>query len=126
MAVSDRISQQSWFVKQENTRNSNRETDLPLNRTAVLKESTVDTWLKDYASKAQPNYAQAYIAYMNPRDYVRLTTTTGGRYVIDEQTTPLDEEKFKAEAPGYPVQMTIDTETGNVMGHEGRHRSNAV
>ena len=43
------------------------------NGRAVVSEETLDKWLKDYAA-SNPNYAQAYIAYMSPPDYLRMTT----------------------------------------------------
>ena len=36
------------------------------NKTALVSEETVDRWLKDYASKSSPKYAQAYITRMTP------------------------------------------------------------
>ena len=61
-------------------RSSNRET-ATYNRTAVLEESTVDTWLRDYAS-SNPDYAQAYIVWMNPERFLELTTSNAGREYI--------------------------------------------
>ena len=93
--------------------------------TAILKESKVDEYLYDYAAKDSPKYAQAYIAYMRPRDFLHLTTDgIVERYYIDEQAGELDEERLSKSRPG--VYLRIDHETGEVTGHEGRHRMSAM
>ena len=96
------------------------------NRTAVLEESTVDKYLKDYASKSSPKYAQAYIAYMSPAEFIALTTSREGRAIIAQQTGELDIEKLKDATVYQPFQLRIDHETGEVIGHEGRHRLTAL
>lgn len=96
------------------------------NRTVVLEESTVDKYLADYASKSSPNYAQAYITMMSPDDFLALTTSRSRRWVIDETTKPLDTEELADVTRHQPFQLRINTETGEVIGHEGRHRMNAL
>ena len=96
------------------------------NGTAVLEEETIDKYLKDYAAPSSPNYAQAYIAYISPEDFIRLTTSTGGRDLIERQSHALDMEEFKDSTRHQPLQMRIDHETGEVEGHEGRHRAAAL
>lgn len=94
------------------------------NRTAILKEETIDRYLRDYAAKGTPNYAQAYIAYMDPDDFLSLTTSMAGRYQIEDESRTLNEEEFTSQQ--VPIQLWINHETGEVEGHEGRHRCVAL
>lgn len=96
------------------------------NSTVVLEESTVDKYLADYAVESSPNYAKAYITMMSPDDFLALTTKKSRRWVIDETTKPLDTEELADATRHQPFQLRINTETGEVIGHEGRHRMNAL
>lgn len=96
------------------------------NKTVVLEESTIDTYLKDYASKSSPKYAQAYITYMSPEDFVDLTTSPSGRNLVEMTSKPLDAQKMGEASRWQPIQLHIDHETGEITGHEGRHRANAM
>ena len=94
-------------------------------RTAILKESKVDEYLCDYAAKSSPKYAQAYIAYMRPRTFLKMTTDDMFEwYHIADQAGELDEERLSNSRPG--IYLRIDHETGKVTGHEGRHRMSAM
>jgi len=96
------------------------------NRTAMLKEATVDRYLKDYATPSSPNYAQAYITRMAPADFVRLTTSKAGWEIIAQQTGELDLQEMESANIYQPIQLWIDHETGEISGHEGRHRAMAL
>ena len=96
-------------------------------RTAILKEETVDRWLKDYAAPSSPKYAQAYIAYMSPDEFLELTTSDyKSRNRIESESYDLDEEKFAKTTSDQPLQLRIDHDSGEVWGHEGRHRCVAL
>ena len=107
---------------------SSQETDadyIRYDRRAILKESKVDEYLYDYAAKSSPKYAQAYIAYVRPRTFLKLTTDdVWERYHIADQAGELDEERLSNSRPG--IYLRIDHETGEVTGHEGRHRMSAM
>ena len=93
--------------------------------TAILKESKVDEYLEEYAAKSSPKYAQAYIAYVRPDTFLKLTTDDWiERAHIAEDAGELDEEKLSKSRPG--IYLRIDHETGEVVGHEGRHRISAM
>ncbi|MBQ9662206.1 MAG: hypothetical protein IJV40_03525 [Oscillospiraceae bacterium] len=96
------------------------------NDRALISEDTLDRWLKDYAS-SNPDYAQAYIAYMSPLDFLRMTTSgIASRQVIAKQAEGLTVEKTLDYSKAQPIQLRIDTQTGKVEGHEGRHRMVAL
>lgn len=94
--------------------------------TVALEASTVDQYLKDYASKGSPRYAQAYIAYMMPQDFLDLTTSESGRSYIERTSQKLDPQELGDASRYQPIQLRIDHETGEVVGHEGRHRAYAM
>ena len=96
------------------------------NSTVILEESTIDKYLRDYAAKTSPNYAQAYIVRMSPNDFLNLTTSKTGRDTIWKQTGELDVDKLKKATIDQPFQLNIDTKSGQVEGHEGRHRAMAL
>lgn len=111
-------------LKERNKGKASREMEPEYNRTALLTEETVDRWLKDYASKSSPKYAQAYVTRMTPNQFLRLTTSRTGRLAIEEQTRELDAEKLIEATQQNPLQLIISD--GEVVGHEGRHRANAL
>lgn len=94
--------------------------------TVALEASTVNQYLKDYAAKGSPRYAQAYIAYMAPRDFLDLTTSETGRSHIERTSKQLDPKELGDASRYQPIQLRIDHETGEVVGHEGRHRAYAM
>ncbi|MBQ6398195.1 MAG: hypothetical protein IJI06_08635 [Oscillospiraceae bacterium] len=102
------------------------EKGLIYNGRAVVSEETVDRWLEDYAA-SNPKYAQAYIAYMSPLDYLQMTTGSyGSRQLIRNQAEGLSVEHALDFSKEQPIQLMIDTRTGKVEGHEGRHRMVAL
>lgn len=93
----------------------------------VLKEETIDKYLKDYATKFTPNYAQAFITYMSPDDFLKLTTSgQASRMRIESQTGELDLDELKDATIHQPFYLRMDTKTGRIEGHEGRHRATAL
>lgn len=96
------------------------------NDTVVLEESTVDTYLRDYAAPSSPNYAQAYIVHMSPRQFLDLTTSITGRAAVERDATDLDLDQLANATRFQPFQIRINHETGEVYGHEGRHRMEAL
>lgn len=94
--------------------------------TVALEASTVDQYLKDYAAKGSPRYAQAYIAYMAPRDFLDLTTSESGKSYIERTSQKLNVQELGDASRYQPIQLRIDHETGEVVGHEGRHRAYAM
>lgn len=93
------------------------------NHRATVSEETIDKWLTGswFGSNSNPNYAQAYIAYMTPSQYLRVST------IYDEPRVRAEAagrtmEWVKDVSEGQPIQLKIDTAEGKVFDHEGRHR----
>ena len=116
------------FKEKNNIQYSSQETDadyIRYDRRAILKESKVDEYLNDYAAWSSPKYAQAYIAYVRPRTFLKLTTDDMlERLHISDRAGKLDAERLSDSRPG--IYLRIDHETGKVTGHEGRHRMAAM
>ena len=102
---------------------------------AVLKEATVDRWLKEYASQHTLTYSKAYVAYINPDHFVSATTKGAlGQYYIRQETKNLDIEHLSDIAGEEAMFLIIeDMEqrepgkyTAKIVGHEGRHRMSAL
>ena len=110
-------------AKNEDIRYSDRDIEV-YDRTAILKETTIDKYLRDYASKTSPNYAQAYITYMSPDRFLKMTTSY--RDNIEAQSKEFNYDEFTEATLFQPIQLIIDSETGEVNGHEGRHRMVAL
>lgn len=110
----------------DNARFSLKSGEKVYNQTVVLEENTIDTYLKDYAAKSSPKYAKAYITYMDPDVFVALTTSEDGRWLVEATSKPLNAEKLGEASRWQPIQLNIDHETGEVQGHEGRHRATAM
>ncbi len=76
------------------------------------------------------DYAQAYIAYVSPDDFLKLTTGFGQRALERIKTwgsgewevTDFEFDKFADTYNRVPIQLKIDEEENEVYGHEGRHR----
>lgn len=94
--------------------------------TASLTDETMDKMLANYAA-SNPNYAQAYITYMRPDDFLKLTTTKRSR--IAAESRPINYDDLTEVQRGQAIHLSIfENEDGEweVDGHEGRHRMYAL
>lgn len=67
------------------------------------------------------DYAKSYIAWVEPLDFLYATTTSdAGRAQIEKEAGELDLERLRRQTQ--PIHLTVDFETGKIVGHEGRHR----
>lgn len=75
-----------------------------------------------YSSNSVEKYAQAYVTWIQPLDYLSLTTSDVQGFL--DKTKPLDYKELCAERQ--EIRLTVDFEAGEVVGHEGRHRMAAL
>lgn len=75
-----------------------------------------------YSSNSVEKYSQAYVAWINPLDYLSLTTTDVQGFL--DKAKPLDYKILCGERQ--EIRLTVDFEAGEVVGHEGRHRMAAL
>lgn len=93
--------------------------DRDVNRDAANYTPERLNYLLDYyGSKTSPKYSKAYVARINPADFIALTSTNPSQ--IYNEASPLADDYAKGER--LPMRLHFDPETGQVTGHEGRHR----
>ena len=79
----------------------------------------------DRSSATKMDYAKSYIAWVEPDDFLYATTTSqDGRDRIEEEAGTLELARLREETQ--PIHLTVDFETGKIVGHEGRHRMTAL
>ena len=77
------------------------------------------------SAKDELDYANSYITWVNPTDFVYATTTNENfRTKLSEEAGELDIEKLSNERQ--PIYLRVDFETREIVGHEGRHRMLAL
>ena len=102
------------------------------NKTANFSDDRLSNIIDNSVSKWEDNYARSYVARISPQDFLNLTTDTqmGSEEFLkkldgsDKYISPLDTEKLKNERQN--IYLRVDMETGQVLGHEGRHRALAL
>lgn len=89
---------------------------------ASFTNERLESILEKYGSKSTRSYSQAYVTYISPDKFLSLTTTNLSR--IEKQSTALDTDRLRSETQD--IFLHFDQETGEVTGHEGRHRMVAL
>ena len=85
----------------------------------------MDREIRTSSSDTQMDYAKSYITWVEPDDFIYATTGTERyREQLKEEAGELDLERLKNETQ--PIRLTVDFETGEIVGHEGRHRMLAL
>ena len=91
---------------------------------AAFTEKHINDLYEDYSvsstSDMMKDYAQAYVAYINPSDFLSITSLNGER--IRNEAVELDLEKLRAKDDRELPYLEFDEETGEVYEHDGRHR----
>ena len=107
----------------EDIRYSDRDYVITDNRAAFTEEHIKGLY-EDYSvsstSDMMKDYAQAYVAYINPSDFLSLTSLNGEK--IRNEAVELDLEKLQAKDDRELPYLEIDEESGEVYEHDGRHR----
>ena len=89
----------------------------------IFSEKRIRRLFFDYSAEGEQYYAKAYATYISPRDFLSLTTYDVDQFV-QEKAQPLDFERLCAERQ--EIFLRVDIHTGEVVGHEGRHRMAAL
>lgn len=92
----------------------------------AFKDERIDKYLASFAA-SNKDYAQAYITYMSPTQFLLLTANgdKGSKTFewIKEGSHPFNEAEFLEETQ--PIFLDLDEKgngKGEIVGHEGRHR----
>lgn len=92
-----------------------------------LTNENIQQIIDESISEWDEDYARLYLTKINPKDFLKLTSSEDYFVAIKNNTLELDLEKM--EGSKYVADMMyldIDLETGKVRGHEGRHRMSAL
>ena len=103
---------------------------------AVMTQDRIDYLIEDSGAGKRQDYAQAWITSINPTDFLNLTLMKSnqnrelfdnmpGDYGSTVNNYDFIEGGLKKEKRQTPY-LAIDVETGEVVGHEGRHRMRAL
>ncbi|MCQ2770604.1 MAG: hypothetical protein MJ236_02260, partial [Clostridia bacterium] len=94
-------------------------------KVAAWTDERIERHLNSFAAEI-PNYAQAYIAYITPLQFLKLTTGDNPRTVdrINEESSKYGELEFDKLGDRLPMFLHIEEgkTSARVIGHEGRHR----
>lgn len=98
---------------------------------AKLTDERIERLFSAYGAD-NPKYAKAYVTSIHPRDFLSLTLSDSSfekwddaaNRGDDKELFPLDIDKLKKETQ--TPYLIVDTSTGRVTGHEGRHRMRAL
>ena len=120
VADNSRFSQPST----QNIPQSSTDVNTPKDGVASYTEERVDRLLRQYGSKSNPKYSQAYATYISPDDFLALTTNDARQ--IENDSRELNEEELRNNTQ--EIFLKIENENGKmvVYGHEGRHRMVAL
>lgn len=92
---------------------------------ATYTPERMERELFNSTAKGVPDYAKSYITWVDPLDFIYATTISDkNREQIEEEAGEFDYEKLKNETQ--PIHLTVDFSTGEIVGHEGRHRMTAL
>ena len=92
---------------------------------ATYMAERMEREIRTSSSDTVLDYAKSYITWVNPTDFIYATTTSEQfRQQLKDEAGTLDIEKLRRETQ--PIHLTVDFETGEIVGHEGRHRMLAL
>ena len=105
-------------------------------RRATMTASRIDYLIADSGAGMRKDYAQSWITSINPTDFLNLTLMKSnqnrelfdnmpGDYGSTVNNYDFIEGGLKKEKRQTPY-LAIDVDTGEVVGHEGRHRMRAL
>ena len=122
--INESVSKDSLLQDNGKVKNlADRDYTITDNR-AAFTEKHINDLYEDYSvsstSDMMKDYAQAYVAYINPSDFLSLTAMNGEK--VRSEAVELDLEKLQAKDDRELPYLEFDEETGEVYEHDGRHR----
>lgn len=88
-----------------------------------FSEKRVRNLFEAYSASAE-NYSQAYAAWISPLDFLSLTVSDVQGFLEKNKDKILDYKELCEERQ--EMFLTVDFDSGEVVGHEGRHRMAAL
>lgn len=112
-AVISRLKQQALFSKYDK------------GAFASYTPSRMDLEIRKSIYQGDDDAAMSHIAWIDPLDYIYATTTSQEmRDHLQQEAGKLDIERLRGE--DQPIYLHVNKETGEIVGHEGRHRMIAL
>ena len=94
-------------------------------RYATYTAERMERELRYSSAEHIPDYAKSYITWVDPFDFIYATSSSEQeRQHLKEEAGELDAERLSEETQ--PIYLRVDFETGQILGHEGRHRMLAL
>lgn len=91
---------------------------------ASYTSKRIDRELRDSSYRGKPSAAKNYIAWVDPFDFVWATASLEQVQRIEAETEEFDIIRIREETQ--PIYLNVNFETGEIVGHEGRHRMTAL
>ncbi len=92
---------------------------------ASFTEKRLEDLISEYSvnstSKSMENYSKGYVAYISPSDFLSLTTRNEN-HITDEARRKYASLDLDVLSESQPIFLRVDFNSGEVEGHEGRHR----
>jgi hypothetical protein len=96
-----------------------------IRKVATYTDDRMEQEIQNASSKEEMDYAKSYMAWVTPEDFIAATTMTEeSRERIKTEAGKLDLEKLQKQKQ--PIYLHVDFSTGEIVGHEGRHRMLAL
>lgn len=113
--MNNKIRKEAKEKKQEN------------DKTFQLSDENLQQVIDESISKWDDDYAQLYITKISPDDFLDLTTSDTQWSIIKDESREANinsmlNKKYVADM----MYLSVDMQTGEVTGHEGRHRMMAL
>lgn len=132
--INQAVSDESAFFDGEKSESADY---VETNSKAVMTNERIDYLIEDSGAGSRQDYANYWITSISPTDFINLTTTekTQDRDFFDSWGSEWNPEsnmstydymgELKKNMRQTPY-LAIDINTGEVVGHEGRHRMRAL
>jgi len=92
---------------------------------ASYTSERIEAELQESIAEGVADYAHSYIAWVDPMKFLHATTTTSAyRDRIRGEAGDLRMDDLRANEE--PIYLIVNEKTGEVVGHEGRHRMTAL
>lgn len=93
-------------------------------RTLSYDEARLEGLLKESYSRWDDNYASSFTTFISPQEFLMLTATAERQTEIFKEANALDIDILKNKPARYGdlIWLEMNFDTGQITGHEGRHR----
>ena len=122
--------------RSQDIKKSSRRDYAKVDSKAVMTSDRIDDLIEDSGAGKRVDYANYWITSISPTDFLNMTTTTKiqDRTVFDKfpsewnDDATMDTYDYLGELKknGQTPYLAINIDTGEVVGHEGRHRLRAL